>query len=524
MKTSRLSATLLVGILLCFMVTSSGLAQLTTDWEYAFNENFTPKSSANSLDLTSDHRLTVVGYEYSGYFDYRFLAFKLDLDGNYVSHVNHSSISIGSHVEEDSNGNFILLTNPNSDTGFVRYLDPDYELKWLKEFDGYIGEVHGTSNNYLIVPVAPLYDDPQLYLLTRQGTEVWSVTVEIPGNNGNTDVVETSDGGFVFATNEFGGILYLVKIDSNGQLVWINQHNFNDTYITGSVNYMVDGGFLISGYIQDNSTNIGIVKFDSDGDYIFMGEGVYGESVEMGDGSIMNVDYREQEACTILRYDASGHLLAEYEYEFNNPPVFEQRIADVEITGDSSFAVCGRCGNELFNRMSAFVTHFTLPPTDVEINIEAYRQPLFIRQQGVFYWYGEVRNNTASPMTRDVWVQARKPDGSLSGALALWSDLEIPANGEITATVRQGVPLDAPLGEYNYIVRIGDYPNPQFQHHFALTVVDGQPSGPDVNTDLSPPDFVPDRPLKPSDFSLDISPDTWNGEPVAARHDLSAEK
>ncbi|MCB2212840.1 hypothetical protein KQI52_12080, partial [bacterium] len=142
-----------------------------------------------------------------------------------------------------------------------------------------------------------------------------------------------------------------------------------------------------------------------------------------------------------------------------------------------------------------------LPPTEVEINIQSYRDPLFIRQQGVFYWYGEVRNNTASPMTRDVWVQARKPDGSLSGALALWSDLEIPANGQITATVRQGVPLDAPLGGYNYIVRVGDYPNPQFQHHFTLTVVD-------TPAEEQPADMSAEP--RPSDFTLRIEPDTWN--------------
>ncbi len=234
---------------------------------------------------------------------------------------------------------------------------------------------------------------------------------------------------------------------------------------------------------------------------MFMSEGVYGQSLEMGDGSIINVEKTDPEVSSIYWYDASGQLIDVFGYEFSNPPVFQQRMVDVEITGDSSFAVCGRCGNELFNQLSAFVTHFTLPPTDVEINIEAYRQPLFIRRQGVFYWYGEVRNNTASPVTRDVWVQARKPDGSLSGALALWSDLEIPANGQITATVRQGVPLDAPLGGYNYIVRVGDYPNPQFQHHFALTVVD-------TPEEEQPADMRAEP--RPSNFTLRIEPDTWN--------------
>jgi hypothetical protein len=69
----------------------------------------------------------------------------------------------------------------------------------------------------------------------------------------------------------------------------------------------------------------------------------------------------------------------------------------------------------------------------------------------------QLKNNTASPKTEDVWTGVVLPGGSPYGPILLRQGITIGAGATITRNLGQTVPAGAPAGEYYYFMLAGDY-------------------------------------------------------------------
>ncbi|MBS1262372.1 MAG: hypothetical protein MAG453_01723 [Calditrichaeota bacterium] len=206
-------------------------------------------------------------------------------------------------------------------------------------------------------------------------------------------------------------------------------------------------------------------------------------AIQLADGGYLGIFsdiYSSADTTVVHRFNAAGDLLWVLDYQYQ--PGHATGGETLYAVGDSAFVIGGTWEpEEGFSDTNMFLTKFLLPPTDFEVEVESYRQPLIVDPPDAFYWHGTLTNNTDEPATRDVWVVARGPDGSLSEPYALWEEIDVPAQGSVEADIRQLVPQSAPPGEYNYIVRAGDYPTHRIQDHLALTVTgDAQPEIPDA--------------------------------------------
>ncbi|MCB2213028.1 hypothetical protein KQI52_13020 [bacterium] len=85
-----------------------------------------------------------------------------------------------------------------------------------------------------------------------------------------------------------------------------------------------------------------------------------------------------------------------------------------------------------------------------------------------------VYNRGDVTQTVDIWTVARTPDWDVVGPIRMWSDVNIEPGEELSATLTQWVPEFAPAGDYNYILRVGDYPEHHYETYFPFEVAEGQ--------------------------------------------------
>jgi hypothetical protein len=86
------------------------------------------------------------------------------------------------------------------------------------------------------------------------GNMIWNKTYGSMDNDVCWSITSTDDGGFVsVVTMNYGGFsgdkddIHLVKFDINGNIEWIREHGGPGIQIGGFVDYTVDGGFIVSG-------------------------------------------------------------------------------------------------------------------------------------------------------------------------------------------------------------------------------------------------------------------------------------
>lgn len=117
-------------------------------------------------------------------------------------------------------------------------------------------------------------------LAGRAASDLWVVKTDSAGNMqwnktyGSTDgsteassIVQTSDGGYAVAgytdfVPSVGGPFWLVKLDSNGKMLWNKTYGGNGA---SSVILTSDGGYALAGYIGSDMPDFWLVKTDSAG-------------------------------------------------------------------------------------------------------------------------------------------------------------------------------------------------------------------------------------------------------------------
>lgn len=162
-----------------------------------------------------------------------------DFDDNYVSvfndvdFINTYGGSQEDHlvsIVETSDGNLALF-------GYTNSIDGDITDKTLQE------------NDYWLIKI------------TLDGTLLWSKTYGGSGDDKGQKLVTTNDGGFAItgysmssdgdaSNNEGFHDNWLIKLDSNGNILWENSYGFSGHDHAYSLIQTTDGGFLMTGFLD----------------------------------------------------------------------------------------------------------------------------------------------------------------------------------------------------------------------------------------------------------------------------------
>jgi hypothetical protein len=148
----------------------------------------------------------------------------------------------------------------------------DGKLLWLQTFGG---DGHDTGESvmqtadggYIIVGEKGIYDAqdgkyrPDVYLIKTDpnGVEMWSKTFGGSGYDRAYSVRQTMDGGYIVGghSSSFGAVsqnAYLIKTDSDGNLLWENALMQNNLHHAYSVEELDDGSYMIAGYTYSQAT------------------------------------------------------------------------------------------------------------------------------------------------------------------------------------------------------------------------------------------------------------------------------
>ncbi len=255
---------------------------------------------ANSMCKTSDGGYLVAGYTNSfGSGSSDIFVLKLDDSGNIVwaKAYGGSDIDVAKVIFETSDGKYIVAGNTTSfgEGSFdflVLKLDTDGTVLWSKTYgqsdyedlssmvklsgDGYVMlgyQLSFSSNDGNIVVVK----------LDSDGDILWS---KLYGGNDEDrcySIVETSDGGYTITgyTSSFGAgykDVLVMKLTSSGNVSWAKTYGNADNEGGNSIFQTSDGGYLITGYttLSNRGEDFFILKLDSNGNVVV--KKAFGES------------------------------------------------------------------------------------------------------------------------------------------------------------------------------------------------------------------------------------------------------
>ncbi|MDD4334144.1 MAG: hypothetical protein PHY77_00870 [Desulfotomaculaceae bacterium] len=196
----------------------------------------------------------------------------------------------GHFVEQTKDGGLILTGwidsgEANSDVFLAKY-DGGGSNLWLQTFSGNgfndshcVREVRGGGYIVAAETKSKDADDHDIYVVRTdgKGALLWEKVFGGPRCDYAWSVQQTKDGGFIMAggTESFGaGIydVYLVKLDSSGDLIWEKTYGGAVSDCGYSLLQLADGGFLIAGNTESfgaGNTDVYLLRIDAGGEMIW---------------------------------------------------------------------------------------------------------------------------------------------------------------------------------------------------------------------------------------------------------------
>ena len=176
----------------------------------------------------------------------------------------------GNSIQQTTDGEYIITGGTNSFTLswyhdlYLIKTDSNGDLMWSKSYGGDEGNETGLSvlqtneGGFIIVGVTFSFGQggSDLYLIRTNSTgdTLWTKTFGGDHNDGGKSIQQTSDGGFILTGYTGGGVagtdydIYLIKLDSEGSILWTKTYGGTGDDYGESVQQTIDGGFIIAGY------------------------------------------------------------------------------------------------------------------------------------------------------------------------------------------------------------------------------------------------------------------------------------
>jgi hypothetical protein len=176
---------------------------------------------------------------------------RITLEGGYIICGSSSSSNPG-----DDNDIYLIKTDSHGDTLWTRTFgdlgeDNGLDVRQTRDY-GYI-IVGETENVHL--------GDFDVYIIKTDslGNTAWTKKYGKIYDDKAYSVHELSDEGYIIAGYTvwpgFGADIWLIKIDSNGDTLWVKQYGDTGDEEGGSVFQTSDGGYIICGYSNSFGTN-----------------------------------------------------------------------------------------------------------------------------------------------------------------------------------------------------------------------------------------------------------------------------
>jgi len=239
---------------------------------------------AHSVQQTSDGGYIVAGYTWSFGTGGDILLIKTDANGNvqWAKTYGGTGADYAFSVRQTSDGGYIVAGRTNSfgaggSDAFLIKTDAFGNVQWSKTYGeaGYdvAYSVRQTSDGGYIVAggtgsFGAGFSDIFLIKTNASGNLQWAKTYGGTGEDWANSVLQTSDGGYIVVgtTNSFGAggdDIFLVKIDTFGNLQWVKTYGGTSIDRAYSVQQTSDGGYIVVG---GTVSNFFLIKTDANGD------------------------------------------------------------------------------------------------------------------------------------------------------------------------------------------------------------------------------------------------------------------
>ncbi|HKR06557.1 MAG TPA: T9SS type A sorting domain-containing protein [Bacteroidia bacterium] len=183
-------------------------------------------------------------------------------------------------VQQTSDGGYIIagFTSGSFTDIYLIKTDINGDTVWTKSFGMPYGEIANeiqetNDGGYIITGTTDIYIaggwNVFLIKIDSNGGIIWIKRFGGPNYDYGNSVQETTDGGFIIAgsTNSFGGGgAYLIRTNSTGDTLWTRCIVFSNSVVTKCVRQTIDGGFIITGSAGGGVSNdVYLLKTDSTG-------------------------------------------------------------------------------------------------------------------------------------------------------------------------------------------------------------------------------------------------------------------
>ena len=209
------------------------------------------------------------------------------MDGNeWARTYGGTELDYAEFIQQTSDGGYIVVCRTDSFGAgsadvWVLKLDGEGSVVWQKTFGGPGYEtatsIQQTSDmGYVLTSYMAAFGTPPdfdlwVLKLNADGTVAWQKTYDNGGSEGGVSIQETSGGGYVVIgvagpPVADGGAVWILKLDTNGNVIWEKTYGGPDNDYARSIQQIVGGGYIVAGITGPHDTrDVWVLKLNVDG-------------------------------------------------------------------------------------------------------------------------------------------------------------------------------------------------------------------------------------------------------------------
>lgn len=275
--------------------------------------------------------------------------------------------------------------------------------KWMKTYDlnyfdaGYSVQQTSDEGFILVGSSHPSADDSIVWLVKTdsQGNIIWDKKFGGEDDDYGSSVKQTNDGGYIIAgrTWSFGngkGNIWLIKTDNDGIMVWNKTFSHSGWDYSNDVIQTVDNGYIIAGFTgEPGEADALLIKTDEFGNLEW--ELTFGDSGEDGaysvaqtlDGGYIVSGYmfteENNEDVWLFRTDGNGEMLWEKTFFTDDDGIG----FSVKLTDDGGFIITGVISPHYKSKSKSYITGKNPLYGNSEIDILLFKTD----SDGELLWY-----------------------------------------------------------------------------------------------------------------------------------------